>query len=257
MKILVTTIMLILSFLFTAHSTLAYTVKPGDTISKIATENNLTVQEIAELNPQIQNLNMIFVGDTITTTKPQKRTSSSKVVDYSDYKINLLARLVRSEAQSKEELETINKEIQTLYAADLVKKVKPAKTQIASMEITKYTKHELDLLARLVRAEAQTEPFEGKIAVACVVLNRVENSQFPDTIKEVIFEPGQFQPVSNGEIHEPADEESIAAVKEALTDKRNLVPESSLFFYNPDIATSRWLDSRATTVVIGQHVFKK
>jgi N-acetylmuramoyl-L-alanine amidase len=268
MKILVTTITLILSFLFAATPTLAYTVKQGDTITKIAAENNLTIQEITELNPQIQNLNMIYVGDTVHT-KPQKRTSPAdvkvnvkvdadlNVVDYSDYKINLLARLVRSEAQSEDELAHINKQIQSLYAADLVKKVSPKKTQIASMEITKYTKHEIDLLARLVRAEAQTEPFEGKIAVACVVLNRVESSQFPDTIKEVIYEPGQFQPVSNGEIDEPADEESIAAVKEALTEKRNIVPESSLFFYNPDIATSRWLDSRATTVVIGQHVFKK
>jgi N-acetylmuramoyl-L-alanine amidase len=262
MKILVTTISLILSFLFAATPSLAYTVKQGDTITKIAAENNLTVQEIAELNPQIQNLNMIFVGDTVNT-KPQKRTSPADakeavdVVDYSDYKINLLARLVRSEAQSEDELAIINKEIQTLYAADLVKVVKPVKTQIASMEISKYSDQEIDLLARLVRAEAQTEPFEGKIAVACVVLNRVESSQFPDTIKEVIYERGQFQPVSNGQINEPADEESIAAVKAALSDQRNLVPESSLFFYNPDIATSRWLDSRATTMVIGQHVFKK
>jgi N-acetylmuramoyl-L-alanine amidase len=248
--------MLILSFLFAATPSLAYTVKQGDTITKIAAENNLTVQEIAELNPQIQNLNMIFVGDTVHTEQ-KKRTSSSNVVDYSDYKINLLARLVRSEAQSEDELAIINKEIQTLYAADLVKVVKPVKTQIASMEISKFTEDEIDLLARLVRAEAQTEPFEGKIAVACVVLNRVESSQFPDTIKEVIYERGQFQPVSNGQINKPADEESIAAVKAALSDQRNLVPESSLFFYNPDIATSRWLDSRATTMVIGQHVFKK
>ncbi|CAG9607558.1 cell wall hydrolase [Pseudoneobacillus rhizosphaerae] len=256
MKILVTTIMFILSFLFAATPSFAYTVKQGDTITKIASENNLSIQEITELNPQIQNLNMIYVGDTVNT-EPQKRTSPSNIVSYSDYKINLLARLVRSEAQSEDELVQINKQIQTLYAANLVKKVKPIKTKIASMEIQNYSKHEIDLLARLVRAEAQTEPFEGKIAVACVVLNRVESSLFPDTIKEVIYEPGQFQPVSNGEIHEPADEDSIAAVKEALTEKRNIVPESTLFFYNPDIATSRWLDSRSTTVVIGQHVFKK
>jgi N-acetylmuramoyl-L-alanine amidase len=256
MKILVTTIMFILSFLFAATPSFAYSVKQGDTISKIASENNLTIQEITELNPQIQNINMIYVGDTVNT-EPQKRTSSEEVVSYSDYKINLLARLVRSEAQSEDELALINKEIQTLYAANLVKKVKPIETKIASMEIKKYTEHELDLLARLVRAEAQTESFEGKIAVACVVLNRVKSSLFPDTIKEVIYESGQFQPVSNGEINKPADEESIAAVKEALTEKRNIVPESTLFFYNPDIATSRWLDSRATTVVIGQHVFKK
>lgn len=115
---------------------------------------------------------------------------------------------------------------------------------------------EIDLLARLVRAEAQTESLEGKIAVACVVLNRVESPQFPDTIKEVIYAPGQFQPVQNGEINKPADEESIQAVQASLTEERQLAP-GALFFYNPAIASSRWLDSRTTTLVIGQHVFKK
>ncbi|MEH7155262.1 cell wall hydrolase [Neobacillus drentensis] len=116
--------------------------------------------------------------------------------------------------------------------------------------------NEIDLLARLVRAEAQTEPYKGKIAVACVVLNRVESRKFPDTIKEVIYAPGQFQPVSNGEINKPADKESIRAVKAALSEKRQMAP-GALFFYNPAIATSRWLDSRKTTMIIGRHVFKK
>jgi N-acetylmuramoyl-L-alanine amidase len=116
--------------------------------------------------------------------------------------------------------------------------------------------NEIDLLARLVRAEAQTEPLEGKIAVACVVLNRVDSKKFPDTIKKVIYAPGQFQPVINGEINKPADKESIKAVKAALSEKRQLAP-GALFFYNPAIATSRWLDSRKTTMVIGRHVFKK
>ncbi|MEH7085731.1 cell wall hydrolase [Neobacillus drentensis] len=116
--------------------------------------------------------------------------------------------------------------------------------------------NEIDLLARLVRAEAQTEPYKGKIAVACVVLNRIENKKFPDTLKEVIYAPGQFQPVQNGEINKPADKESIKAVKAALSEQRQLVP-GALFFYNPANATSRWLDSRKTTMVIGRHVFKK
>jgi spore germination cell wall hydrolase CwlJ-like protein len=118
-----------------------------------------------------------------------------------------------------------------------------------------YSESELDLLARLVRAEAQTEPFEGKVAVARVVINRVDSSQFPDTIKEVIYQKGQFQPVSNGEINKPADDESIKAVEAALSTMTNAA-NGSLFFYNPDIATSRWLDSRVTAVIIGQHVFK-
>lgn len=91
--------------------------------------------------------------------------------------------------------------------------------------------------------------------MACVVLNRVESKKFPDTIKEVIYDPGQFQPVSNGEINKPADMNQLKLLKQRLSEQRQLAP-GALFFYNPAIAKSRWLDSRKTTMVIGRHVFK-
>ncbi|MEH7495512.1 cell wall hydrolase [Neobacillus niacini] len=203
LKKLITLLTLAASLLF-ASPAFAYMVKPGDTMSSIAREHYLTLQELADENPQISNLNLIYVGQEINTNKT-----------------------IRSNEPKIEE--PVN--------------------QILSNE-------EIDLLARLVRAEAQTEPLEGKIAVACVVLNRVESPQFPDTIKDVIYAPGQFQPVQNGEINKPADEESLQAVQAALTEHRQLAP-GALFFYNPAIASSRWLDSRTTTLVIGQHVFKK
>lgn len=118
------------------------------------------------------------------------------------------------------------------------------------------SREEIDLLTRIVRAEAQTEPMEGKIAVACVVLNRVKSPQFPNTVKEVIYQRNQFQPVMNGEINKPADKDSLNAVYTAISEHHHIADES-LFFYNPKIATSRWLDSKETTVAIGQHVFKK
>lgn len=200
MKKLIVLLTLLASLLF-ASPTFAYTVKSGDTMTKIAKVHNLTLKQLAEVNPQIPNLNLIYVGQNVN--------------------------IIQTES-------TIDPQINdsTLSAS------------------------EIDLLARLVRAEAQTESFEGKVAVACVVLNRVDHPQFPDSIKDVINAPGQFQPVQNGEINEPADEESIKAVKAALNEKRQLAP-GALFFYNPAIATSRWLDSRTTTAVIGAHVFKK
>ncbi|MEH7353956.1 cell wall hydrolase [Neobacillus drentensis] len=194
-------ILTVLATLLFASPTFAYTVKSGDTMTKIAKENNLTLQELSRLNPQIENLDLIFVGQTVHTNNPEPE---------------------------------------------------PAKPEI----IVGYSEYEIDLLARLVRAEAESEPYQGKIAVACVVLNRVDNPSFPNTIKEVIYEKGQFQPVQNGQINKPADEDSIKAVHEAVKENRN-VAAGSLFFYNPDIATSRWLDSRETTLVIGNHVFKQ
>lgn len=114
---------------------------------------------------------------------------------------------------------------------------------------------EKDLLARLVHAEAKGEPYEGKVAVAHVVLNRVDDERFPDTIKSVIFEKRQFQPVDNGSINEPADKEAERAVDEALA----LEDESgeSVFFFNPDLTNSTWLRGKTVTEEIGNHRFAK
>lgn len=251
MKKIIATITLFSSFLF-ASPAFAYTVKNGDTMSQIASESNLTLQELAAMNPQIQNLDQINIGQTINTELPQKTVSLPEQVIYSDNTIDQLDRLVIADAQMKEE---VNPQIQDVKVDEPVNAETPKKP-VSTPEKASYSDYEIDLLARLVRAEAQIEPFEGKIAVACVVLNRLKSSHFPKTIKEVIYQRGQFQPVSNGEINKPADSESTAAVKAALTEKRNMAHES-LFFYNPAIATSHWLASRATTLVIGQHVFKK
>ncbi|QCJ42647.1 spore cortex-lytic protein [Bacillus sp. S3] len=118
---------------------------------------------------------------------------------------------------------------------------------------------EKDLFARLVEAEAKGESYEGKVAVATVVLNRVESPQFPDTVTEVINQvvghAYAFSPVQNGEINKPASEESTQAVEEALNREDTL--NDSIFFYNPEIATDNWIRSRETVETIGNHVFAK
>ncbi|OZM57507.1 peptidoglycan-binding protein [Lottiidibacillus patelloidae] len=122
------------------------------------------------------------------------------------------------------------------------------------------TNEEKELLARLVRAEAVGEPFAGKVAVATVVLNRVDSDLFPDTIKEVIYEvsPGgyyAFSPVQNGQINKAADADSYKAVEEALAFRGQ--GQGSIYFYNPVTAKSDWILSRQVTIQIGNHVFAK
>lgn len=114
-----------------------------------------------------------------------------------------------------------------------------------------------ELMARLVSAEAKGEPYEGKVAVAEVIINRVEHDQFPDTVEEVVFERVSgtyaFSPVQNGEINKPADEESIEAVEQAINVSEN--DSNAVYFYNPDIATDKWILSRQVTKTIGNHRF--
>ncbi len=116
-----------------------------------------------------------------------------------------------------------------------------------------------DLMARLVRAEAVGEPYAGKVAVATVILNRVDSPDFPNSIKSVINQISNghyaFTPVQNGQINQPADAASKQAVNEALAFRGQ--GSGSLFFYNPKTAVSKWIFSRETTVTIGKHRFAK
>jgi N-acetylmuramoyl-L-alanine amidase len=118
---------------------------------------------------------------------------------------------------------------------------------------------EKDLFARLVEAEAKGESYEGKVAVATVVLNRLESPEFPDTvtnvINEVVGNAYAFSPVQNGEINKPASDESKRAVDEALT--RNDRLQDCIYFYNPEIATDTWITTREVVTTIGNHVFAK
>ncbi|MFR7272483.1 cell wall hydrolase [Streptococcus pneumoniae] len=186
---------------------LAHEVTNGETMSKIALSHNMTLDELSELNPAVQNLDLIYIGQTINTSKNEHNTNKNSKVN-------------------------VKKESKT----------------------TTNNKSEVDLLARLIRAEAQGESYSGKVAVGEVVINRVNSSEFPNSIRSVIYQSGQFSPVSNGSINVPADSDSLKAAQEALGSGSNV--GDALYFYNPRTASNRWLDSKPTKAVIGSHNFK-
>ncbi|WP_246943960.1 cell wall hydrolase [Bacillus pinisoli] len=122
------------------------------------------------------------------------------------------------------------------------------------------TSYERNLLARLVYAEAKGEPYAGKVAVATVVLNRVDSKLFPNSVHGVITEVSSgghyaFSPVANGTIKLAADAASKKAVEEALMYRGQ--GSGSLYFYNPKTAQSEWIKSRPVTIKIGNHVFAR
>ena len=114
-----------------------------------------------------------------------------------------------------------------------------------------------ELLARIVHAEAKGEPYLGQVAVAAVILNRVDSSDFPNTLAGVIYQPGAFEPVMNGTINQnvPQDASARKAAKEALN---GYDPTGGcLYFYNPATAKSKWIWSRPIVKQIGKHNFAK
>lgn len=111
------------------------------------------------------------------------------------------------------------------------------------------------LLARAVNGEARGEPYEGQVAVAAVILNRVRHSSFPNTISGVIYQPGAFTAVSDGQINVPIDPNST--VYKACTDALSGWDPSNgaIYYFNPDTATNKWIWSRPLIVKIGKHRF--
>lgn len=126
----------------------------------------------------------------------------------------------------------------------------------ASASVIPYTSADLDLLARLVRAEAENQPYSAKVSVAAVVVNRVQSSLFPNTISGVINQKAngyfQFTPVENGTIAKPASATDRQAALEAL--KGADPTKGALFFYD-DSATSRYLLSKPVSIKIDDMVF--
>ena len=143
-------------------------------------------------------------------------SSSSSTSGYSDSDITLLARLIYGEVYAEEKLSA-------------------------------------KLREPVIYGEARGESYTGQVAVGAVVLNRVKSASFPNTIAGVIYQPYAFTAVSDGQINLSPNE---TARKAAIAAMNGWDPSyGAIYYYNPSTATSSWIFSRQTTVVIGDHVF--
>ncbi len=116
---------------------------------------------------------------------------------------------------------------------------------------------DIELMSKVVFKESRGEPYEGKVAVASVILNRALNPQFPSTIEGVIHQKNAFSCVKDGKISATPDESCYRAVRDAL---QGIDPTGeALFFYNPKISTSAWMINtpKEDQITIGNHVFFK
>ncbi len=118
-----------------------------------------------------------------------------------------------------------------------------------------YSDSDIQLLARLIYGEARGESYVGQVAVGAVVMNRIRSSSFPNTMSGVIYQRYAFTAVDDGQINLTPN----ATAKKAAQDAINGWDPSygAIYYYNPATATSQWIFSRTTTVVIGNHVFAK
>lgn len=113
----------------------------------------------------------------------------------------------------------------------------------------------LNLISRFVYAESRGEPYKGQVAVAAVILNRVKDSRFPNTVSGVVYQSGAFTCVSDGQINLSPNDTARKAAQDAMNGWDPTY--GAIYYFNPNTATSKWIWSRPMTVTIGKHRFCK
>ena len=240
----------------TAASTV-YTVQKNDTLEAISKQYEVSVQSLKQENNKAND--QINIGERLTI--PVSSTAN-KYVQKNNSTVSTNTYQAIYQVKSGDTLSSISQQykvsIQSIKQNNNVDENHIFVGQHLKID-TGISLQEVDLMARLVNAEAGGEPYAGKVAVAKVVLNRANANGFPNTITGVIYEPIKngyaFTPVTDGRINQPASAEAKMAVEEAIS--TNGVHSDWLYFYNPKTSTDKWITTRQTVAVIGNHVFAK
>src|SRR5699024_5772147 len=147
-----------------------------------------------------------------------------------------------------------NKDEQQEQKPQNQEQIKEETTETGSVNIPQgYSQNDINLMANAVHGEARGEPYEGQVAVAAVIINRVKSPTFPNSISGVIFEPRAFTAVADGQIWLTPNETAKRAVLDALN---GWDPSgSATYYFNPDTATSPWIWTRPQIKTIGKHIF--
>lgn len=208
-----------------------YTVVKGDTLYLISKKFNISLSDLRKANNIYTNY--IDIGQVLNIPKV-------KPIDT---------------AIAAEPAAAVAKVQETQSAAPVptVSQPQPVQTTAPSAN---YTAEDLDVLSRLIMAEAQGQPYEAQVAVGAVVMNRVKSDLWPDTVKEVVYQNingyYQFTPVLNGWINNPANEQAIQAAKEALN---GADPTNGAMFYYDNSTTNQWILSKQVAFRSGVMVY--
>lgn len=114
---------------------------------------------------------------------------------------------------------------------------------------------DINLLARCVSAEARGEPYKGQVAVAAVILNRIEDPAFPNTIADIVYQPRAFSSVDDGQINLAPTASAMKAAQEAVNGSDP--SQGALFFFNPAKTSNKYIWSRPQILQIGNHIFTR
>lgn len=205
-----------------------YTVKSGDTLTKIANRYGVTLTALRKANGISGSLIKIGQKLSIPGVKPTSGTSTSTSGTNS--------------STGKTGTSAGGTSTSTNGAGTVIP----------------YKSSEVDLLARLIEAEASGESYQAKVAVGGVVVNRVQSNDWAPTITDVIYQKYdsyyQFTPVQNGMINKAASDDSIKAAWAALYGSD---PSNGAIYYYDGSTTNQWIKSKTVTAHIDDLTFVK
>jgi spore germination cell wall hydrolase CwlJ-like protein len=228
-----------------------HTVAKGDTLYKISMAYNTSVSNIMVAN-NLKNYDL-YVGQVINIPDVKYTVQAGDTLYKISQKYNISLFNLRQANNIWTDYIYVGQVLDIpLLPADIAEE----KPVAASAPVVNYTAQELDLLARLIMAEAESQPYEAKVAVGSVVVNRVKSGLFAPTISGVINQNingyYQFTPVENGWINRPANEDCIKAAKEALSGVDTT--KGALFYYD-DSSTNQWILSKPVAIQYGRMIF--
>lgn len=194
-------------------------------------------------------------ADGLKTLVKQSRIPKPKPVFAQPNEKNII--LAKTKSVSKPVQKQVIIQQRKVETKSIITDRKPVTKETTQSSNSKYdfNAYELDLFARIVQAESGSEPYAGQVAVASVILNRLDSDQFPGTLRSIIYQRKQFSPVMNGSINKKATDSARNAVQDAI--KGNGRMYGALYFYAPKYVDSPFMNTRETITQIGGHVFKR
>ena len=124
-----------------------------------------------------------------------------------------------------------------------------------SNQTGKYSNNDVNLLAKIITAEARGEPYSGQVAVGAVILNRIEHPSFPDSLSGVIYQPGAFSCLQDGQINAKTEDSCKKAARDAMNGSDPT--GGAIYYYNPAKTSNSFMLSRPVLITIGKHKFCK
>ncbi|MGM0414265.1 MAG: cell wall hydrolase [Bacillota bacterium] len=275
---------------------LIYTVQEGDSFYEIASKYNISIDRLSSWNglnsngvirpgddleipleddePVERDFNKNFLEDNdnddfdlSTENSYAVNVNANVQPDLDDIsEDDLVTYYVKSGDSLYEIARTYNTSTSLIIALNNLDNhsIRPGdKLQVPAKDLTErqllarsISNQELELLARAINGEARGEPYLGQVAVGAVIINRVISNQFPDTIKEVIMQDGQFCIVEDGQINLTPSPTTRQAAKEAVNGRDPT--DRALYFYNPEKSNEQeWMARRDVIIRIGNHIFAR